>query len=745
MTPAEMDRVFGGARLQIATGGHVEVFREAVQSGQERRYTKRFLATASGDFRPWTEREWRILERLSRHPGTPVAKALEFLPADAGGPARLQSRDAGATVDQWATLVPLRRGDMALRSVFEDCANWWSLARHCLIALDALHALGFVHLDLKADNVCIPWAPAGAGRPSPGQPLAPRFRGLALIDVAFSLLPEVELVAPLPLLRQPAYEYQSPRLLHALEEGRRGHLAPTRALDWRCDFFSLAAMLWLYLPDLNEASGPDWTAERHALANEFVRQLLDVHGAAPTGQWPHRELIATATLRLREPDLAASLQAGCTFDPERTAPLAAEPTAPTRMAEARREPVVDPVASAPAPLPESRREPTVGPSASAPAPLTEAPPEPEAAPAAADAAEASTRKRTPVPAGVWATRIAVVLGLAATAWWVTIDRAPDFSLPPPFEVAGRSPPASAASPRSLPASAVSPPSRAALPFPAASPADTSASASARRPPAGPPAGASAPPPSRPEGALAQGDELDAVAAEWLRTRLPRVAESAERQVARVLAAAAASSELRRRGNVRAVAQAMRAAATRPAFPVTVRGDEARTLNDAALVAYGRSDDVADALRLQTKAFGANPLDTEVVGNLAFLRLKERPPQAEAARQLALHALTLNDPRFPSGRIGDWTTFAIASALSGHDVDARNAWFASMALTDDLQRQCSAAVSAQTAYGERLRPSVQAMLQRARSSAAYGRCDGPEPTPPSRAKPTQRARRTLPVK
>ena len=35
-------------------------------------------------------------------------------------------------------------------------------------------------------------------------------------------------------------------------------------------------------------------------------------------------------------------------------------------------------------------------------------------------------------------------------------------------------------------------------------------------------------------------------------------------------------------------------------------------------------------------------------NLALLRLKEKPPQAEAARQLALHALTLKDERFPTG-------------------------------------------------------------------------------------------------
>src|SRR5436190_17388441 len=333
MTPADVERVFGRSRLQIATGHHVEVFREVALHGEERRYTKRFLETDTVDFRPWTEREYRVLVRLGRLPGAPVAKALDFFQADESGPPHLQTRDAGATLDQWATLVPLRRGETTLRNVFDDCANWWALARQCVVALDALHALGFVHLDLKPDNVCIPWAPAGAGHPRPGQPLAPRVKALALIDVAFSLVPEVDLPGPLPLLKEPDYEYQSPRLLHALEEGRRGSLAATRALDWRCDFYSLAAMLWRYLPEFDDAPGSGWNAERHAEAQEFVQQLLDVHNAPPTIHWPHRHLIGLAALRLRDPDLQAALQAGCTFDPQRELPLDAEATPPTRIAD----------------------------------------------------------------------------------------------------------------------------------------------------------------------------------------------------------------------------------------------------------------------------------------------------------------------------------------------------------------------------------------------------------------------------
>ena len=254
-----------------------------------------------------------------------------------------------------------------------------------------------------------------------------------------------------------------------------------------------------------------------------------------------------------------------------------------------------------------------------------------------------------------------------------------------------------------------------------------------------------PPPSADAAAVtvADGADLDAVADELMSKRMPRIAETASRDLARVLRTAAEAREFRRRGTVRAAAESVRSAAARPELATRVREQDARTLNDAALVAYGRSEDASDAVRLQKRAFAANPLDSEVVGNLAFLHLKERPPQTEAARQLALHALTLNDPRFPSGRIEDWTTLAVASALAGSDADARNAWYASMALTNDLQRQCDAAVRAEATYGERLRPSVQAMLQRARSSAAYGRCEvadaAESPRAPEASRSQQRAK------
>ncbi|MEO8312631.1 MAG: hypothetical protein ABI520_15795 [Caldimonas sp.] len=835
MTPADVERVFGKSRMQIPAGRHVEVFREEARSGEERRYTKRFLRTPDVDFRLWTERECRVLVRLGRLAGAPVPKVLDFLPAEGDGTPTLQTRDAGATLDQWATLVPLRRGKTLLRNVFDDCANWWALARQFMVSLDALHALGFVHLDLKPDNVCIPWAPAGAGRPVPGQPLAPRVKALALIDVAFSLVSEVDLPGPLPLLKHPTYDYQSPRLLHALEEGRRGSLAATRALDWRCDFFSLAAMLWRYLPEIDDAPGSGWTDERHGQATEFVEQLLDVHrGSLPT-QWPHRPLIALATLRLRDPDLQAALQAGCTFDPERDLPLDAEPTPPTRIAdhpprpaelEPRTEgetendnegvafaaspsdPRREPVFSMPAPRGEQRREPTVGSSVAAPtaprpmAPSKPMPPMPPVAPVPSrpspsrsrvpseppsepgvaavysrpadlyeptlppPADDEPTRPLEPMPepelAGEAGTdepaampirarrrhRPALVAAVAAAAvtaaaaaWWLSFGRTlfspptvVTIPLPSAREAelsrAEATPPLAdenASRPVTIAAATAA---SAAVPTPAPA-AEVAASASAELPAA--PADNALPVPTPVEREPSVSADLDASAAELLQNRIPRAAAAAERQLARVLAVAAGAAELRRRGDVRNAMLALRAATPRAPFEVPVRGAQARQLNEQALAAYWRRDDVDEAVRLQTRAFVANPFDSEVVGNLAFLRLREQPPQAEAARQLALYSLTLNDPRFPTGRIEDWTALAVASALTGHEAAARNAWFASMALASDLQHQCSNAVRTEAVFGEKLRPSVRAMLQRARSSAAYGRCEAALAPQPARAK------------
>jgi tetratricopeptide (TPR) repeat protein len=205
----------------------------------------------------------------------------------------------------------------------------------------------------------------------------------------------------------------------------------------------------------------------------------------------------------------------------------------------------------------------------------------------------------------------------------------------------------------------------------------------------------------------------------LALHLPRIAERAERLVMRVLQLAGDDEEGIRDDEIRDAASAIRVAPGDPALEPDISGAEARQLHAAARAAFQHGGRLDEALDLQKRAFGANPLNAEVTGYLAFLRLRQRPAQVESARQLALHALTTYDVRYPQGRIDDWTTLAVASALSGRDRDARNAWFVTLALVPDPQRQCRAAVNAYAMYGERLRVPVEAMLQRVH---ATGRSD-----------------------
>jgi len=858
MTPADIDRVFGRGRLRMITGSHVEVFRERALPGERRRYTKRFLATEAGDFRHWTEREWRILARLVGHGIGPVPDVVQYDRGVGGDQVpRVQTYDAGITIDHWATLLPLRRGGQLLGHVFQDCAHWWALARHSLIALDAIHEIGLVHLDLKADNVCIPFEPAGFDPAAPAAWIAPRIEQIALIDFAFSLVSGEQLTRALPIARQGDYDYQSPRLLDALAAGHRGDLGPTRRLDWRCDLFSLAAMLRRYLPDPEAAPENGWTTELDARARALVRRLLQAHDAELPAQRPHADLFTLASAPLAEPRLAASLQSGWWLAPLGLDLPAQSPTPVTRIAapvdtvlplaeatareeaalpelpppmradvrewaslplparsrvgwpwlaaaaaaaalavpvvgEGWRRDRVDAVAAAePAPAlpplveavdvtgagraphaaapeaavtaaqplaapgermdrdaPRQTAEPTLAieradgaASAPPPTPVADTPPAavsgdrpdrataaaarpPQAArvatrkPAAAPRREAAAKTLPPRPTTQSAASRQAGRGLhgrkGGTAGASAARPAP---APAPAPRGLTAPPILARAPVTLPpAPATLPPAPATLPpAPVTLPPAAATSPPPRTAAATLPAAAPSPPPVRNH--TARADDL-------LVAHLPRMAQRAERLVQPVLSAVAVGAPM---GEVRSAARTLRLTPGDPQLEAGSSAADARTLNEAARQALWRRGSLIDAVQLQTQAFGANPLDAEVAGNLAQLRLRQRPHQPELARQLVLHALTLPDPRHPHGRSEDWTTLAIASALAGREREARHAWWVSLELANPPQRQCRVAMNAYVEYGERLRASVEALLHRAQElglDADAPPCEGP---------------------
>jgi hypothetical protein len=94
-----------------------------------------------------------------------------------------------------------------------------------------------------------------------------------------------------------------------------------------------------------------------------------------------------------------------------------------------------------------------------------------------------------------------------------------------------------------------------------------------------------------------------------------------------------------------------------------------------------------------------------------LHLKLSRPQAETARQLAMIAIAYRSGRYRNGRVEDWTTYAVASALSGRLADARNALFVTVALSPSVEKSCRSALTALSSYGERMREPVEALLYR----------------------------------
>jgi hypothetical protein len=230
-------------------------------------------------------------------------------------------------------------------------------------------------------------------------------------------------------------------------------------------------------------------------------------------------------------------------------------------------------------------------------------------------------------------------------------------------------------------------------------------------PAIPPPKTASPEPARARPQLAEDDDLLAQARWNLGNLVPRTAERARLRIARALYIAAnAYHPAQERFIVDAVVLTGAASEVRVA-PREIAGADARRLHDEAMRAYAARRVAADAIDLELRAFGANPYDAEIAGQLAHFYLKLSPPQPDRARELALHAIGTASSTYPRGRLDDWMTFAIASALTGRHADSTNALYVSVALARNDERVCRAALNALSAHGERLREPVESLLYR----------------------------------
>ena len=137
----------------------------------------------------------------------------------------------------------------------------------------------------------------------------------------------------MPIGWQKDYDYQSPRLLRALDAGRAGDLQPTKDLDWRCDLYSLAAMLKRYLPGDFPTGETGWTPERFDDARTLIFRLRECHDRDLPHWRPHQQLMDYTDVRLSAHDLVVSLDKGWQLSHDTPADVVGAPTTPmTRIA-----------------------------------------------------------------------------------------------------------------------------------------------------------------------------------------------------------------------------------------------------------------------------------------------------------------------------------------------------------------------------------------------------------------------------
>ena len=217
----------------------------------------------------------------------------------------------------------------------------------------------------------------------------------------------------------------------------------------------------------------------------------------------------------------------------------------------------------------------------------------------------------------------------------------------------------------------------------------------------------------------QAAELAQRAQDLLANVLPRAVQAVEPKVAEVLYTAAnAAGQWQDRAVVQDAASVIPAVEL-PSAAGNAEADLARRLNADAARAYREQRDPAAALQLQMRAYGANPLDPEMAGNLAHYYLRVNPPQPERARQLALFALGMRGRAFPAGRAEDWFTLAAASALSRRRYEPEHALFVALAVTGKVDRSCRTALGLVASYGEPLKAPTEALLARIYSRGRSG--------------------------
>lgn len=239
---------------------HFEVERlPGTAPGEPARFRKTVKAGVGEDLLPMIHRENLLLMDMASRRLPHAAQSLAFTRDSSESPFVVTTLDAGPSLNLWLrhAFVPHAQPAAAPRSLLSPTV-FLVLLRQVLVALRSFHEAGFIHGDIHAGNVCLPFE----RHPTDARALRPRYEQLRLIDFGHTLSNRLHF--PEPLRLDPDAPESLRRVSPAFRAALRHDAVQQRAqqvlaLDFRLDLFALGAMAGQFLGTV------DWTQEPHAV------------------------------------------------------------------------------------------------------------------------------------------------------------------------------------------------------------------------------------------------------------------------------------------------------------------------------------------------------------------------------------------------------------------------------------------------------------------------------------------------
>lgn len=260
--------------------GRTALERQFDDASDKAYWRKQYLAKEDEQARSLQQRELEMLSAVATEqqhmPHVATFRGIGNATNTAG--IEVSMPDYGPTLDDWIQLVSGRvDGHDCLDHPWTQAVPRLALLRAVIRALQEMHALNFLHCDVKLDNIC---APLHGRLKLKGNHVLGciDLNKLTLIDLGFSLKREPKsryLFGNPPTLyvdnpAPPARPYVSPQYLEAARAAQRGEQEPFQNLDWRIDLFSLAAMV----ETLNKST----SLNPHRVTQQVERYLIDLPG-----------------------------------------------------------------------------------------------------------------------------------------------------------------------------------------------------------------------------------------------------------------------------------------------------------------------------------------------------------------------------------------------------------------------------------------------------------------------------------